>query len=132
MSDSRANAYVSSIISKVQKMVAESKRIINIAADFEKTFEKEKARWISMERGKDKDEIGKYLLRRAFNGQDTLREADKIKNDFHKIELDAYDKREIISRADGALQAKLKKVLDDAETHFRNFKRRFENSFSMV
>lgn len=132
MSDSRANAYVSSIISKAKKMVAESKRIINIAADFEKTFEKEKAHWKSMERGENKDEIGKYLLRRAFNGQDTLREVDKIKNDFHKIELDAYNKREIISRADGALQAKLEKALDDAETHFRNFKRKFENSFSMA
>lgn len=132
MSDSKANSYVSFAINKVQKMVVESKRIINIAADFEKTFEKEKAHWISMKRGEDKDVFGKYLLRRAFNGIDTLEKVDEIKSSFHKFKNELYDKRHFISGASGQLTSKLENVLDDAETFFRNFKRRFENSFSMV
>lgn len=132
MSDQKANTYVSFAINKVQKMVAESKRIMNIAADFERTFEKEKAHWKSMEKGQSKDYIGEYLLKRAFNGQDTLVKADRIKNDFHKFEIELHNKRNFISGASGQLTTKLEKVLDDAETHFTNFKRKFKNSFSMA
>lgn len=132
MSDSKANAYVSSIITKVQKMVSEAKRLEKIALDFERLFEKEKANWKTMEKGASKDYVGQYVLKRALNGQDTLKEIYKIKNDFHKIELDVYNKRQFISGASGQMASKLENVLDGAETYFRNVVRKFENSFSMA
>ena len=132
MSDSRANNYVSSIIRKVQKMETDAKRIEKIALDFHNAFEKEKANWKKMERGASKDEVGKYLLKRAFIGIDTIQEIKNIKSQFHKIELEAYNKRQFISGASEQAKSRLKYVLDDAETYFRNVVRKFENSFSMV
>lgn len=47
-----------------------------------------------------------------------MEEFARIKNDFHKIELDVYNNREIISRADGTIREKLKKSLDDGARYF--------------
>lgn len=123
MSDSKANAYVSSIITKVQKMVSEAKRLERIAIEFRKKKEAERARIEKLKKQgvKITDAMVMPSIRLAFSEDDAWGEVLKVKNSFHKIELDVYNKRQFISGAAGQLTSKLKKVLDDAERYFQNF-----------
>ena len=120
MSDVKANSYISPVIGKIPKMIAKAKQLENLAREFAKKKEIERAR-IAMLKSKGveiTDSMVMAGIKFAYAEDDAMKEVARIKNNFHKIELDAYNKREIISRADGALQAKLKKAPDDGARYF--------------